>query len=234
MSYYATVGYSFKLPSGVEPEGGVILASSMPAPQLLRRRFDKRYPHLKRRLFDPQLYLAGLDAHASRRHCAILGSYPWFGVQGLGSYDSSVQNLSEWRKLAEKKIPSIWPDSPPTDPAVIESAVGQAIDMQERLGCEALILPSPLTIAQSSDYTTELGWLDGGLRAVPQDTELPIFASVAISDVCLAYVDPVENGLIEAIVDAVSARGVDGVYLVLEQGTEPSDARLCGTTRTLT
>lgn len=233
MSFYATIGYRFKLPGSVEPDGGVLLASSMPAPQLLRRRFDNRYPHLKRRIFDPQLYLAGLDPNASRRHCAILGSYPWFGVQGLEQYDSSEQKLSDWRQHAEKRIPKIWPRRVPNESRVVTAAVAESIDMQERLGCEAILLPSPLTVDQRSDYSLELVWLDAGLGAVPIENTLPVFATVAISDVCLAYIDPEENGLLEAIADAVSARGVDGVYLVVEQATEPSNARLCGSSRTL-
>ena len=121
-----------------------------------------------------------------------------------------------------------------TDSAAIADAVVECIDMQQRLGCDSIILPSPLTADPTSDYSSELVWLDAGLGAArARRMDLPVFATVAISDLCLAYIDPTENSLLDAIIDSVSAREVDGVYIVLEQASEPVDGRLCTNSRTL-
>lgn len=233
MSFFATIGYKFPLPGNATADGGVVLASAMTSHQLLRRRFDK-YSHLQRRIFDPQLYLSGLDAGAAPKQCAKLASYPWFGVPGVPAYSSSQQDLKGWQAAMEKRIASVWPGVLLADPAKIRDAVAECVDMQVRLGCEAIVLPSPLTSDPASDYSEELTWLDAGLAAAQGETrKLPVYASVAISDICLAYMEPTRNSLLDAIIDSVSARGVDGVYLVIEQANEPADGRMCANSRTL-
>src|SRR5688572_13991233 len=42
----------------------------------------------RRVLFDPQLYLAGLDAERCTTTCANLTSYPWFATPGSIEYES--------------------------------------------------------------------------------------------------------------------------------------------------
>lgn len=207
----------------------------MPMHQLERRRIDSRYPHMERRLFDPQLYLSGLDAASSRRHCAYLASYPWFGVQGLASYESDLHTQENWRTEARNQIPQIWPRTAPSDPEVIRLAVEECVEFQLRLGCEALILPSPLTVDPSSDYSDELTWLDMALEYLEKrnDLEIPIFATVALADICVKYADPQNNALLNLVLDNISARNVDGVYIVIEQGSEPQNGRQCTSTRIL-
>ena len=193
------------------------------------------FPHLKHRLFDPQLYYAGLDPAESREYCATLASYPWFGVSGLAEYHSSTQIQAEWRKDALERINDVWTSAPPTDVNVIAGAVRDCIEFQRRLGCWAIILPSPLTSNPGSDYAMELTWLDSALDYIRSKEQLnaPVFATIAITDTCVRNIDPHDNRLLGVILDTVSARKIDGVYIVLEQGSETSEERNCGNTRAL-
>ncbi len=235
MAFLVNLGYEFKIPETVEPDGSIILASTMPMHQLERRRIDKRYPHMSKRLFDPQLYQAALDASASTKHCAKLATYPWFGVSGLDEYKSSAQTQAGWTRNAKQRIASIWPGRPPRDPGIIHEAVRECIDFQHRLECMAIILPSPLTVNPGTDYAEELLWLDSALSYVEKRPapKVPVYATVALTDTCVRFLDPPENPLLDLILDTVSAREVDGVYLTLEQASEPADSRHCGSTRAL-
>jgi len=184
MSFYVNIGYRFSIPDSVSPDGSIILCSAMAYHQLERRRIDDKYPHLQNRLFDPQLYLAGLDAAESGDHCLKLATYPWFGVSGLRTYDSSQQTQAQWKASAGRRIASIWPRTHPMDLDVIRHAVRDCIDFQNRFGCQAIILPSPLTVDPGTNYQDELCWLDTALEyiASASNLDLPVFATVAISE----------------------------------------------------
>ena len=135
---------------------------------------------------------------------------------------------------AKKNVATFWTRSVPNDPITIDQAVQDCIDFQIRKGFQAIILPSPLTVDPSTNYDTELYWLDSGLSHVKKhDLQLPIFATIALSDICVHYTDPLSNMLLDLISDVVSARGVDGVYIVLEQGSEPLETRHCSSSRAL-
>ena len=234
MSFWLNVGYRFEAPSSIVPHGSVLLSSAMPMHQLERRRINRRYPHLRRRLFDPQLYLAGLDAAESPEHCAKLATYPWFGITGLFPYDSGLQTQKGWTATARARIPTLWLRNPPSDPATLRTSASECIDFQKRLGCESIILPAPLTADPATDFSQELAWLDSALEhARESSASVPLFATVAVSDICLRYSEPETNALLALILDSVSAREIDGVYLVLEQGSEAADGRHCGNVRTL-
>lgn len=234
MSLLLNVGYQFAAPDGVVTNSSMLLASAMPAHQLLRRHMDARYPHLETRLFDPQLYLAGLDAAASSKHCAYLGSYSWFGVKGLVPYDSAAHTQKAWSEYAQSEIKTRWPRNAPSGQKAIEKAAQECVEFQKSIGCAAIILPSPLTVDPGTDYSGELAWVDAGLAVVAGERAArPVYATVAMTDICVRYSDPLRNSLLALILDTVSARGVDGVYLVVEQGSEPNDTRQCGSTRVL-
>jgi len=235
MAFFVNIGYNFKQPASIAPDGSVILASAMPMHQLERRKSYNEYPHMQRRLFDPQLYLAGLDAAASVEHCTKLASYAWFGVAGIPKFSSGKYSQPEWAAAAKAKTPAVWPRTAPTDAALIPNLVKDCVDLQVRIGCEAVILPSPLTADPGTTYGDELMWLDAGLEYCHDlnGFDRPIYATVALADVCVRYSDPPRNPLLELILDTVSARGIQGVYIVLEQGSEPSDTRQCGNTRGL-
>ncbi len=234
MSFYANIGFRFSIPASVEPDDSIILASAMPYHQLERRKINK-YPHLKNRLFDPQLYLAGLDTATSNEHCLKLATYPWFGVGGLGNYDSGQQTQQQWKTDALQRISSIWPRTHMTDERNIRGVVRDCIDFQIRFGCNSIILPSPLTVDLNSDFRDELLWLDLSLEYISglSDFNIPIFASIALSDLCVNHLEPDSNALLSVILDSVSSREIDGVYIVLEQASSQAETRQCSSSRAL-
>jgi len=188
---------------------------------------------MAKRLFDPQLYFANVDPRAEKI-CTYLASYPWFGLQGIPTYESSIQNQKEWSAQVRRDIGSRWPRSAPKDPSVIENGLRECIDYQIRNGYEGIILPSPLTIDPSTSYDEELMWLDEGIRVARElNSDLPLYGTIALCDVCVRYIAPNENRLLEQIADSISARDVDGAYLVLEQSSEPNDTRHCADVRSL-
>jgi hypothetical protein len=201
--------------------GGLIMASALPRHTLVRRRLDRNYPYLRRRLFDPQLFLAGLNAVVARKACSNLSSYGWFPVSSGEEYSSSVQRQADWNRRTRAEIHREWIGSVPQTPSEIENAIRMALDLQMSIGCEALILPSPLTVDLATDYSLEISWLDQGLwmasEMFPGVARLP---TVALSDSCLRVQDAQSNQLLDLILDQLTSRAPEGVYLVLETANE--------------
>lgn len=224
MAFIKNIGDGFRDNPNFTPDGCLIMPGLTSKPQLERRNFSK-FPLLQNRYFDPQVYCAGMDPNISPKYCTKLATYPWFGVQGIGKFDSKKHKQKDWVKNIETHINSLWKQNAidyKKDPKLVEDAVRDCIEFQERIGCKAIILPSPLTINPHSDYSAEIFWLDAAIEYLKNrnDLNMPILATVAIRDSCLAFSDPQDNSLISIIMDAISAREVDGIYLVIEQGTE--------------
>lgn len=233
MSFLINLGYKFALPEGVIPDGGLLLASKIAKHSLERRKLAKT-PFLSTRFFDPQLYMATINAYECSDDCVKLSSYPWFGTKNVQDYESKELNQKQWKDNAKNTILDSWIGDTPSSPNSVREMVKDCIDFQCQLGCCGIILPSPLTFDFGTDYSLELLWLDLGLEyARSADIKLPLFATVAISDSCLRLQDPTSNQLIQLVLDAVSAREVDGVYLLIEQGNERQDTRYIANSRTL-
>lgn len=233
MTYFINVGYTFRLNTNISPNGAIILSSSMPCHQLIRRNIDRNYQYMHRRFFDPQLYLAGLDANETPKPCFNLATYPWFSVC-LPEFDSSEISQSDFKKEQIEIISQIWTGQIPTGEDCISDSVAKCIQLQIKLGCEGIILPSPLTDEPTSDYSTELEWLDAGIHYIQENhIEKPIFATIAISDICLRFQDLNQNQLLNIIIDSISAREINGIYLVFEQRTERDETKYLGNTRVI-
>lgn len=222
LGFYVTARYRMAVPTGVSNvSGGVIMPSGIPLHTLQRRDFS-RNPHLKRRLLDPQLYLSGLSGVLCKKACVNLASYGWFGAGNLPVYKTSKhRRQADWNKAMLASIGNAWTGTLPTARRQIEAAVRMCLTTQRQLGCEALILPSPLTSNPTTTYSDELEWLDVGLDLAPRVApELPTLATVALSDTCLRGVEPYKNVLLDLILDHVGAREPGGVYIVLEQAND--------------
>lgn len=242
MTFYAAIGYKFAIPEAVKPHGSVLLCGAMPLHQLVRRKVNskqKTHPkavknsHLASLLFDPQLYLAELPVSQAAKACAKLATYGWFGTPVDASYDSKVQTQKEWMTVALRTIGERWPGRAPGTSQAICDAVRECVEVQIALGVEAIVLPSPLSHDPSSAYETELQWLDEGVAYARSATDKPVLATLALADICLRYAPPDQNAFIDLVADAISAREVDGVYLVVEQGSEAADGRQCTNSRVL-
>jgi hypothetical protein len=219
--FFAPARHQMALPGDVPGvDGGIIYPAGIAYDALIRRNIEKKYPHLRRRLVDPQFYLATLLGAKCRRACVNLASYGWFAADGFESYDTKKHGKqNQWKANAQDNIHEHWTGTLPTDEKSIEKAVQICVDVQANVGCESIILPAPLITELFTDFSVEGTWLDAGLR-LAADSGLGRLATVAISDSCLRPVAPEKNDLIETIIDQVSAREPEGVYLVIETSQE--------------
>ena len=220
--FFAVARWQMKLPDGLSGvTGGVVMPSGIPLHSVERRPLTKKYPHMARRLFDPQLYLAGLTAVTSRKACATLATYPWFPIKKDFPYDSSKLTQAEWKDVVTTQIHKAWTGQAPTGESAIADAVRLCLELQVRLGVEALILPAPLTFDVNSSLEVELEWLEQGLelaRAIAPG--MPVYASIAVSETALRSNEPWSNPLLDALLDQVTARGVNRIYLVLDAANQ--------------
>lgn len=220
--FYVSAKYRMAIPPGVAVAGGVILPSGVALHALQRRDLTKKYPHLDRRLLDPQLYLIGLNPATCRTACTNLASYPWFPLKKRVVYDSKKhKKQSAWSQTVQREIHKQWMGALPSDEAGINDTIRLCLEAQHRLGVEAFILPAPLTWDLNTPFDLELDWIEKGMAtAAAMDAERPVYASVALSDTTLRGPDPWANPLLDVILDQVTAREVRNVYIVLEQANE--------------
>ena len=209
--------------------GVVVMPAGLPREALARRKFgnpklEEQQPLFPldepRRLLDPQVYLATLDPEKCKKTCTRLVSYRWFAKSDKEQYDSSQLSQAKWQQKMREQVTELW-NPPQNDTLSIQRVVRDVLADQTQFQCEALILPSPLTINPSSTYSVELEWMDQGLaHAAAAAPATPALVTVAISDRCLVGLPPDENALLDTIADQVTARAPAGVYLVLEQAYE--------------
>lgn len=220
MEFFTPGGYKTSLPAGVPLIAGSIIAPSLkPLPMLLNKNLAK-VAYYGRRLLDPQLYLAELDANTCGDRCTKLATYGWFDVGDLQQLKTPTHaQLLKWIRKSRKVIGEYWSGRLP-EGAEIDAAIRAALATQQLIDSEALIVPGPLTIDVNSDLSRELDWLDRGLAIGHAEFDRPILATVAISDRALRGIRVDENPLIELILDHISAREPDGVYIVLELANE--------------
>ncbi len=233
--FYHNTKYRFAL-AEMSPDaiaGGVIAAAAMPRGQLMRRDMRKsRY--LQHRLLDPQVYLAGLDPNVAGPSIVNLASWPWFGESGVPEYDSDTHgSLARWKETYQEKLLKGWPGAAPSDEDSVRRAVIACIVQQVDFGCEAILLPTPLTNVVAQNFEAETQWLDLGLEACERlQVALPIYATVAVSDNVLRGINPTENPLLHTITNQISSRsGLAGAYVVIEQASE--DSYVCAARDTL-
>lgn len=219
--FFAPARHQMTLPGDVRGvDGGIIFPAGVAYDALIRRDLEKKYPHLHRRLVDPQFYLATLLGAKCRKACVNLASYGWFATDGFENYDTKKHGKqNQWKENAKSNIDEQWTGTLPTDERSIEKAVQVCVDVQANVGCESIILPAPLITELFTDFTVEGMWLDAGLR-IAADSGRGRLATVAISDSCLRPVPPEKSDLIEMIIDQVSAREPEGVYLVIDTSQE--------------
>jgi hypothetical protein len=90
------------------------------------------------------------------------------------------------------------------------------------LGCEGIILPSPMTTVTSHQYEVETKWLDIGAAVCRElRVSVPVYASVALADNVLRGVNPFKNPLLNIITSQIASRDeIAGAYFVVEQTAE--------------
>jgi hypothetical protein len=209
--FLLNVGYRWNLAADLSEVQATIYLAAGSIGERLRRQ---ALPEKQRLLFDPQLYLAGLDPDSCQKTCARLASYPWFGVNDIPSFDSAQSSLREWEAAIRGTIGGLWPRQAP---AVRLITSLRALDFQLALGCTHIILPSPLIADREDEAQTQAEWLDSCLEAA-QELEVgqPVLATVAVADSVLNAEAFNEGGFLDIVADQITARdGLDGVYIVI-------------------
>jgi hypothetical protein len=217
--YFFNARLRFKIPAVITPISGSVIAASSISPIDLQRRPFTEHVHLTRRLLDPQLYMASVDPAIDSETVARLAAYPWFHGHGVPKYDSGQYvNRKEWKKTHEPGLVSQWTRTIPTEPSAIRKAARAAVDFQLKLGCDAILLPGPLTTIVDQSLQNELTWLDAGLEACnAAKAKCQAFATIALSEAVL-QVPALKNPLIHSLSNQVATRtGLAGAYIVLEQ-----------------
>ena len=224
--FYHNTKYSFKLRDGSPDNlaGGIIAASAMVRDQLQRRELTE-HTYLGHRLFDPQLYLAGLDAARAQAAVVTLASYPWFGATGIDAYDSAQhKTLVNYKKAVGPKLIKSWTRTPVTDLKAIRLAVRGAVSLQMEIGCEGIILPAPLIDNFGRGLVDAATWIDAGIAAC-RDLRItrPIYATVALCDTILQNIPSRNNPILANVAGELKARReIAGAYVVIE--TRDGDA----------
>lgn len=224
--FYHNTRYAFKL-ADQSPEtiaGGIVAASALMRPQLMQRarKTVKQHPYLQHRLFDPQLYFADIDAQVASGAVVNLATYPWFRC-APAEYESSQQEggVAQWKAEQSAQLIAAWPRAAATDAREIAECVRACVELQQEFGCEAIILPSPMTRVPGS-YVNESAWIDAGLD-VCRDLRVasPVYATIAIADTALRQQTPGHSQFLQTVSAQVAARpGLAGAYIVLAQETE--------------
>lgn len=235
--FFHNTRYHFKLAEqSPDLAGGIVGASAMIRPQLVQRirKSVREYPYLQHRLFDPQLYLSDIDPNVASGVVTKLATYPWFRC----AHDEYVSDahpggVARWKEEQAAKLLAAWPRQAASSPADIDACARAAVEFQLAFGCEKILLPSPLTHVPGT-YAMEAQWIDAGLavcRALR--VTMPIYATVALSDIALRQQNPRSSPFLQAIAAQIAARTpLAGAYLVVAQESI-DDGYNCKVTDTL-
>ncbi len=207
------LGYQWAIARAVDVEGVVYLASGGTNERFVRNS-ESDYNVV---LFDPQLYLAGLNAVDHSIACGRLSTYSWFGVDDSPQFDSAIQSRREWENAAKEHATANWIGSAPKNGIV--DVAGDALELQQQLGCTHVLSPTPLITDREDDGEEFSIWLDAGIVAADQvDLAGPLLATIAVDEVCLSERVFEPAGFLDTIVDQVTSRQeFDGVYFVVAQ-----------------
>ena len=214
--FLLNVGYKWNWASNLDEVRGVVyLASGNDAQRMSR----KSIPEYNRSMFDPQLYLSGLDASRCSKVCARLASYPWFGVAGAPDFDSGESRRSEWTTQMREHVVEHWANALPEDETDVYNACFDCIEQQLDLSCTHLILPSPLMTEREDEAEVAATWLDQSIAAANEwEVGQPVLATVALHESTLNDRAFEANGYLDTVVDQITSRdGIDGVYVVIMQ-----------------
>lgn len=220
------LGYRWNVPSNTLLHGVIVNASGVDYQSALRREARENFPMTV--IFDPQLYLAGLDGEASSRTCARLSTYPFFPVE-VTEFDSSTQSVRDWMDQTSSEVIEFWPLQLPTEDEQIRSIIYNAIRFQIQFETSDIILPMPLIEAPELDFSLLTRWMDLGhavfseLSGELRNGQIPLI-TIPLSDRLLHASPPSTNGVLQGIIDHLTARSeIRGVYIVIEKGPDSYD-----------
>lgn len=207
-------GYNWFSTNAANLEGVIYLAQGNDRERMRR----SPQASVTKKLFDPQLYLAGLTGDESAKSCARLASYPWFGIDGVPEFDSGENVRRKWQQQVQDFVKENWSGCAPDEDKRAECATS-AVAFQADLGCTHILTPSPLIAEREDEAESCALWIDAALDAADElETGQPVIATVAVSEAVLNDASFKEGGFLDTVVDQVTSRnGLGGVYIVVAQ-----------------
>jgi hypothetical protein len=211
--FYLNLGYYWQVPE-IGEHGVCVGAHGVDSPGALTTDRRDRLPIPDKRLFDPQLYLRDLDLQDSESVVTRLATYPWFN-SSVSEY-SDNQTVTDWKKQVTEALQGRWPcELPDGNRDAVYRIIEACLAFQERFGVGRLIIPASMSRDPESDFSCESAWIDIGLELAADNFDLPVYATLGISDTCLMHRRPNENELLKIVVDQIAARTeLSGVYLI--------------------
>lgn len=202
------VGYHLH---NVVSDGVIFLASGRHSEAQRRRVTDFAVPDGAWVLFDPQLYLVGLDGKSCAKTCAHLVTYPWFGVD-VPEYSDAYVSETEWFKDVQASLR--WVPTIATHPVDIRATVEECLRFQDEVGVTHLIVPTPLIETEGDQFSCQLKWIEAGLD-LGHKFQQPLFGTLAIMDHLLSHISPLKNPLLTNILDNLTTSRLDGLYILV-------------------
>ena len=208
-------GYRWRSASFADNLHGVVYLAAFNDAERMRRRPLGEFAW---QIFDPQLYLAGLDGDESAKVCARLASHRWFCVDDVPQFDSGESTQTAWQQAVQDHVRNNWTGDPPPDDRINE-CVRAAIEFQADLRCTHILAPTPLVNEREDEAEAVGNWLDAALQAAESlDFGQPLIATVAVSEAVLNDRSFNAGGFLDTIADQVTSRdGLGGVYIVIAQ-----------------
>ena len=212
--FLLNLGHRWNLSSSVDEINSVVY---LPTGNSSERLSRAAVPEFQRLFFDPQLYLATLNATECPTACSRLSTYPWFFAE-IDDFDSNESTRRDWERSVKDEVVECWRGTVPDESERSESA-RSAVEFQVHLSCTHLILPTPLITEREDEALTTAEWIDAGLESCNSlEVGQPIVATVAIAEGCLHDAAFDAGGFLDTIIDQVTTRdGIDGVYIVIAQ-----------------
>lgn len=212
--FLLNVGYRWNLASSVDEVNGVLYLPTGNTGERLSRAAVAEFQRL---FFDPQLYLATLNASECPTACSRLASYPWFFAR-ITDFDSDESTRKDWEKDLKEGISECWRGTVPDESERFDAA-RSAVEFQVHLSCTHVILPTPLIAEREDEASATAEWIDAGLEAAESlEVGQPLVATVAVDEGSLHDAAFDAGGFLDTIIDQVTARdGIDGVYVVVAQ-----------------
>src|SRR5205814_901602 len=126
----------------------------------------EKLTHFRRRLLDPQLYMASLDPAVDDDAVSRLAAYPWFHGSDVPQYDSGEHGTrTAWKEENKEGLVAKWTRTLPSDSESVRKGARAAVDFQLKMGCDGIILASPLTGMADQTLQREMEWIEAGLQA---------------------------------------------------------------------
>lgn len=216
--YFLNRGHTWKF-EGLDPDGIVLRASSLCAPELTRRDI----PGSKMLIFDPQMYFPPEYASNCSKTYKKLGTYGHYN-DNPPEFDSQVINLREFKKSIPAEI--LQDISIPENDNEISERINSCLEIQNGLDVSYIILPTPLIVDAEDQFSCQLKWINIGVD-IAKEVGKPLLATIAFSEDVLLHKSFESNNLLQTVIDNITViDDLAGFYIVVSRNSSNGNCRI--------